>query len=141
MNAWCEQIFFIPRDQLSMLPACWLENFQPDTSARVRRVRPAGLAGDQGRPARAEGFDDALYLELNPDLAGLTMDRASTIYCGARTKTGNTGASIWPTSPRHRFWCCGASSAGLSCATSEREKGAWRPLSFFKVFQASSCLV
>jgi hypothetical protein len=56
-----------------MLPACWLENFQP-------QYIPLEFDDLLDWPVIKLGlrvprdFDDALYLELNPDLAGLAMD-------------------------------------------------------------------
>jgi hypothetical protein len=74
MNTWHEQVFcHSRRDQLSLLPACWLENFEPE-------YMPHSFDGLLDWPVIKDGlrvprdFDDAVYLELNPDLAGLTMD-------------------------------------------------------------------
>ena len=76
MNTWVEQIFcHSRRDQLSMLPSCWFGNFAPEY-----------LPGEFERgdlvqwPVVKDGlrlprdFDEALYLELNPDLATINMD-------------------------------------------------------------------
>jgi Protein of unknown function (DUF616) len=76
MNTWHEQVFcHSKRDQLSLPPACWFENFE---------LQCMPLTVDASElldwPVIKHGlrvprdFDDALYLELNPDLAGLSMD-------------------------------------------------------------------
>jgi hypothetical protein len=76
MTTWCEQVFcHSRRDQLSLLPACWLENFEPayiplEFDAHDLLEWPVIKHGLRV----PRDFDDALYLELNPDLAGLTMD-------------------------------------------------------------------
>jgi hypothetical protein len=76
MNTWYEQILcHSRRDQLSLLPSCWSEGFHPEYVA-------AGFVGgdlldwpvlkDNLRLPR--DFDEALYLELNPDLANAGID-------------------------------------------------------------------
>jgi hypothetical protein len=89
MNTWYEQIFcHSKRDQLSLLPACWIENFDLE-------YLPAGFATgslldwpvlkDDLRLPR--DFDDALYLELNPDLANAKIDlRKHYLLIGQREK-------------------------------------------------------
>jgi hypothetical protein len=76
MNSWHEQVLcHSKRDQLSLLPACWLENFDPEYIPRrfdARDVLDWPVIKDNLRLPR--DFDDALYLELNPDLATLNMD-------------------------------------------------------------------
>jgi hypothetical protein len=76
MNIWCEQVFcHSRRDQLSMLPACWLENFEPEylpLRFDAYDLLDWPMIKDGLRVPR--DFDEALYLELNPDLANLTMD-------------------------------------------------------------------
>jgi hypothetical protein len=76
MNIWCEQVFcHSRRDQLSMLPACWLENFEPEyipLRFDAYDLLDWPVIKDGLRVPR--DFDDALYLELNPDVANLAMD-------------------------------------------------------------------
>jgi hypothetical protein len=76
MNTWHEQVLcHSKRDQLSMLPACWLENFDPEyipLRFDACDVLDWPVIKDNLRLPR--DFDDALYLELNPDLATLNMD-------------------------------------------------------------------
>jgi hypothetical protein len=74
MDSWHEQILcHSRRDQLSLLPVCWLENFEPDyIPLEFDELLDWPLIKHGLRVPR--DFDDALYLELNPDLAGLTID-------------------------------------------------------------------
>jgi hypothetical protein len=74
MDTWYEQVLcHSRRDQLSLLPACWLENLEPEyIPLKFDDLLDWPLIKDGLRVPR--DFDDALYLELNPDLAGLTMD-------------------------------------------------------------------
>ncbi len=76
MNFWQEQIFcHSRRDQLSMLPACWFENFEPEylpVRFEAYELLDWPVIKDNLRVPR--DFDEALYLELNPDLAGINMD-------------------------------------------------------------------
>jgi hypothetical protein len=76
MNAWREQVFcHSRRDQLSLPPVCWLENFQIEyipLNFAAHDLLDWPVIKDGLRVPR--DFDDALYLKLNPDLAGLTMD-------------------------------------------------------------------
>lgn len=76
MHTWYEQIFcHSKRDQLSLLPSCWSEGFDPE-------YIPAGFgtSGLLDWPVLKDNlrlprdFDDALYLELNPDLANAGID-------------------------------------------------------------------
>jgi hypothetical protein len=63
------------RDQLSLLPACRFENFELQympLTVDTSELLDWPVIKDGLRVPR--DFDDALYLELNPDLAGLTMD-------------------------------------------------------------------
>ena len=76
MNTWHEQVLcHSKRDQLSMLPACWLENFDPEyipLRFDAYDLLDWPVIKDNLRVPR--DFDDALYLELNPDLATINMD-------------------------------------------------------------------
>ena len=76
MHTWYEQIFcHSRRDQLSLLPSCWSEGFNPE-------YIPAGFdaSGLLDWPVLKDNlrlprdFDDRLYLELNPDLAHADID-------------------------------------------------------------------
>jgi hypothetical protein len=89
MNTWYEQIFcHSRRDQLSLLPACWSENFDLE-------YVPAGFATGslldwpvlKGNLRLPRDFDDALYLKLNPDLANAKIDlRKHYLLTGQREK-------------------------------------------------------
>jgi hypothetical protein len=76
MNTWHEQVLcHSKRDQLSLLPACWFENFEPEYIPRrfdAYDLLDWPVIKDGLRVPR--DFDDALYLELNPDVANLAMD-------------------------------------------------------------------
>jgi Protein of unknown function (DUF616) len=76
LNTWIEQILcHSRRDQLSMLPSCWFENFRPDYIALKfddYELLEWPLIKHGLRVPR--DFDDALYLELNPDVAELGVD-------------------------------------------------------------------
>jgi Protein of unknown function (DUF616) len=76
MNTWCEQVFcHSRRDQLSLLPACWLENFDPEyIPLRFDAFDLLDWPVIKNNLRVPRDFDDALYLELNPDLATLNMD-------------------------------------------------------------------
>jgi hypothetical protein len=74
MSTWAEQILsHSRRDQLSMLPSCWFENFEigyiPGTFDELLEWP---MIRDRLRLPR--DFDEAMYLELNPDLANIGMD-------------------------------------------------------------------
>jgi hypothetical protein len=76
MNTWYEQIFcHSKRDQLSLLPSCWIENFQleylPDGFASSDILDWPVLKDNLRLP---RDFDEAVYLELNPDLANAGID-------------------------------------------------------------------
>jgi Protein of unknown function (DUF616) len=76
MNTWHEQVLcHSKRDQLSLLPACRFENFEleyiPDRFDAYDLLDWPVIKNGLRVP---RDFDDALYLELNPDLANLTMD-------------------------------------------------------------------
>jgi hypothetical protein len=74
MNTWHEQVLcHSKRDQLSLPPACWFENFELQyMPLTAHELLDWPVIKDGLRVPR--DFDDALYLELNSDLAGLTMD-------------------------------------------------------------------
>ncbi len=76
MDSWQEQIFcHSRRDQLSMLPACWFERFEPEylpLGFDAYELLEWPVLRDNLRVPR--DFDDALYLALNPDLATVGMD-------------------------------------------------------------------
>jgi hypothetical protein len=76
MNTWHEQVLcHSKRDQLSLPPACRFENFELQympLTVSASELLDWPVIKDGLRVPR--DFDDALYLELNPDLAGLTMD-------------------------------------------------------------------
>jgi hypothetical protein len=74
LNTWSEQVMcHSRRDQLSMLPSCWFEDFEPD-------YIPLHFSELLDWPVIKRGlrvprdFDDALYLQLNPDIAELGID-------------------------------------------------------------------
>jgi hypothetical protein len=76
MNTWCEQIFcHSKRDQLSLLPACRFENFElqyiPSTFDAAALLDWPVIKDNLRVP---RDFDEALYLELNPDIATINMD-------------------------------------------------------------------
>src|SRR3954447_25674822 len=74
LSTWSEQIFcHSRRDQLSMLPSCWFENFQPDYIAlQFGDLLDWPVIKHGLRVPR--DFEEALYLELNPDVAKLGVD-------------------------------------------------------------------
>lgn len=76
MNTWYEQILcHSKRDQLSLLPSCWSEGFDPEyVPARFDAgdLLDWPVLKDNLRLPR--DFDEALYLELNPDLANTDID-------------------------------------------------------------------
>src|SRR3954462_8476710 len=74
MNSWREQVFcHSRRDQLSLLPAYWLGNFVPEyIPLKLEDLLHWPLIKEALRVPR--DLDDALYRELDPDLAGMTMD-------------------------------------------------------------------
>jgi hypothetical protein len=76
MNTWHEQVFcHSKRDQLSLLPACWFENFELEylpVKFDDYALLDWPVIKDNLRVPR--DFDEALYLELNPDLANIDMD-------------------------------------------------------------------
>jgi Protein of unknown function (DUF616) len=76
MNLWQDQILSgSKRDQLSLLPVCWSEGFNPEylpgqfNSGELLRwpVVKHGLR-------LPRDFDEALYLQLNPDLGDVNID-------------------------------------------------------------------
>lgn len=64
-------------------------------------------------------FDEALCLELNPDLADINMDLRKHHLLRDKTKIGNIAALMSPISPLPRYRCCGGSSNDPSCADSD----------------------
>jgi hypothetical protein len=76
MNTWHEQVFcHSKRDQLSMPPACWIENFHPEyIPARFDAYELLDWPVIKNDLRVPRDFDEALYLELNPDLAAINMD-------------------------------------------------------------------
>jgi alkaline ceramidase TOD1/glycosyltransferase MUCI70-like protein len=76
MNTWADQILaWSRRDQLSMLPSCWLENFQPGyVPLKFDDYELLEWPVVRNRLRLPRDFDEALYLELNPDLANIGMD-------------------------------------------------------------------
>ncbi|WP_375415498.1 glycosyltransferase domain-containing protein [uncultured Bradyrhizobium sp.] len=76
MNVWHEQVLcHSRRDQLSLLPACWFEDFELEympVRFDAYELMEWPVIKDNLRVPR--DFDDALYLELNPDLAMIGMD-------------------------------------------------------------------
>ena len=76
MHTWYEQIFsHSKRDQLSLLPSCWSEGFSPEylpASFDTGGLLDWPVLKNNLRLPR--DFDDALYLELNPDLANANID-------------------------------------------------------------------
>ena len=76
MNIWHEQVLcHSKRDQLSMLPSCWLEHFDLEylpVKFETYELLAWPVIKDNLRVPR--DFDEALYLELNPDLASVNMD-------------------------------------------------------------------
>jgi hypothetical protein len=76
MTTWHEQVFcHSKRDQLSLLPACWFENFEFEylpVKFDDYELLDWPVIKDNLRVPR--DFDEALYLELNPDLANIGMD-------------------------------------------------------------------
>jgi hypothetical protein len=74
MNTWSEQIMsHSRRDQLSMLPACWFDDFGIELIPRGfdELLDWPKIKGDIRLP---RDFEEALYLMLNPDLENLDMD-------------------------------------------------------------------
>jgi hypothetical protein len=76
MNIWHEQVLcHSRRDQLSMLPACRFEHFDPEylpLRFDDHELMEWPVIRDNLRLPR--DFDEALYLELNPDLETIDMD-------------------------------------------------------------------
>jgi hypothetical protein len=76
MDIWWDQILnHSRRDQLSMLPSCWFENFDIEylpNKFDAYELLDWPVIKDGLRLPR--DFDEALYLELNPDLAMTDMD-------------------------------------------------------------------
>ncbi len=76
MNTWYEQILcHSKRDQLSMLPSCWFEHFDLEylpVKFEDYELLAWPVIKDNLRVPR--DFDEALYLELNPDLASINID-------------------------------------------------------------------
>jgi hypothetical protein len=76
MNTWHEQVLcHSRRDQLSMLPSCWFEylelEYLPIRFDDYELLAWPVIKDDLRLP---RDFDEALYLELNPDLASVNMD-------------------------------------------------------------------
>ena len=76
MNSWQEQIFsHSRRDQLSMLPACWFEGFEPEyLPLRFDSYELLAWPVIKDNLRVPRDFDEAVYLALNPDLATIGMD-------------------------------------------------------------------
>ena len=76
MNIWHEQVLcHSKRDQLSLLPSCWFEDFDLEylpVKFDAYELLDWPVIKDNLRVPR--DFDEALYLELNPDLASVNMD-------------------------------------------------------------------
>jgi hypothetical protein len=85
MKTWSDQVFsHSKRDQLSLLPACWFEGFEPEylpIEFDAYQLLDWPVIKDNLRVPR--DFDEALYLELNPDLRTIGMDlRKHYLLCG-----------------------------------------------------------
>jgi hypothetical protein len=76
MNTWHDQVLcHSKRDQLSLLPACRFENFELEyIPLRFDAYDLLEWPVVKNGVRVPRDFDDALYLELNPDLANLAMD-------------------------------------------------------------------
>jgi hypothetical protein len=76
MQTWSDQVFsHSKRDQLSLLPACWFEGFELEylpIEFDAYQLLDWPVIKDNLRVPR--DFDEALYLELNPDLRNIGMD-------------------------------------------------------------------
>jgi hypothetical protein len=76
MNTWHEQVLcHSSRDQLSMLPSCWFEAFDLEyLPVRFDAYELLAWPVIKDNLRLPRDFDEALYLELNPDLASVNMD-------------------------------------------------------------------
>jgi hypothetical protein len=76
MNTWSEQVFcYSKRDQLSLLPACWFENFELEyMPLRFDQYELLDWPVIKSNLRVPRDFDEASYLKLNPDLAHLKME-------------------------------------------------------------------
>lgn len=76
MHSWNEQVLcHSRRDQLSLLPSCWFEQFDFDyLPVAFDRYELLDWPVTRDNLRLPRDFDEALYLELNPDLASVKMD-------------------------------------------------------------------
>ena len=106
MDTWQEQVFcHSKRDQLSLLPACWLKISNPNTSPSGSTPMTCWIGRSSGMICACPETSTTLYTSNSiPIWRRSLWILASTICCGDKTNTGNTGASTSPTPPRRRFW-------------------------------------